>query len=105
MVKPRLRNLVTFAQMNLVDTTYVGKFDAIFCMNVLIYFSEQKRRVVLQHLYDALEPGGYIFLGHADSLTNSGIKLETLIHGDVKIYQKSLTAGRFGSVVGGEERA
>lgn len=105
MVKPRLRNLVTFAQMNLVDTTYVGKFDAIFCMNVLIYFSEQKRRVVLQHLYDALEPGGYIFLVHADSLTNSGIKLETLIHGDVKIYQKSLNAGRFGSVVGGEERA
>ena len=44
MVKPRLRNLVNFAQMNLVDATYMGKFDAMFCMNVLIYFSEEKRK-------------------------------------------------------------
>ncbi len=43
-VKPRLRKLVTFAQMNLASAVYVGRMDMIFCMNVLIYFSEERRR-------------------------------------------------------------
>jgi chemotaxis protein methyltransferase CheR len=104
MVKPRWRNMVNFVQMNLVDSTYVGKFAAVFCMNVLIYFSEDKRRAVIQRLYEALEPGGYMFLGHADSIANCGVKLETMIHGDVRIYQKPLTGARFSSTTVGEER-
>jgi chemotaxis protein methyltransferase CheR len=104
MVKPRWRNLVNFAQMNLVDTAYMGKFDAVFCMNVLIYFSEEKRKAVIQRLYEALEPGGYLFLGHADSIANSGVKVETIVHGDVLIYQKPLTNARFSSMNVGEEK-
>jgi chemotaxis protein methyltransferase CheR len=104
MVKPRLRNLVNFAQLNLVDTTYMGRFDAIFCMNVLIYFSEEKRRAVIQRMYDALEPGGYLFLGHADSISNTGIKFETVVHGDVRVYQKPPNKGRFHATTVGEER-
>lgn len=104
MVKPRWRNMVNFAQMNLVDTTYVGKFDAVFCMNVLIYFSEEKRKAVIQRLYDALEPGGYLFLGHADSISNAGVKVETIVHGDVRIYQKPLSTPRFSSPTSGEEK-
>jgi chemotaxis protein methyltransferase CheR len=98
MVKPRLRNLVTFTQMNLVEAAYVGRFDAIFCMNVLIYFSEEKRRQVAQRLYDALEPGGYLFLGHADSLANTGVKMETIIHRDVRLYQKPVNGMRFAEI-------
>ena len=41
-VKPKIRNLVTFAPMNLAQVVYMGKFDCIFCMNVLIYFSEER---------------------------------------------------------------
>jgi chemotaxis protein methyltransferase CheR len=99
MVKPRLRNLVTFTQMNLVDCAYMGKFDVVFCMNVLIYFSEEKRRAVIQKLYDALEPGGYLIFGHADSIAGAGVKLETIVHQDVRLYQKPLT-GRYASAAG-----
>ena len=49
-VKPRLRKLVTFAQMNLASAVYVGRMDMIFCMNVLIYFSEERRHALVQTL-------------------------------------------------------
>src|SRR5439155_831847 len=47
-VKPRLRKMVSFAQMNLASAVYVGRMDMIFCMNVLIYFSEERRRSLVQ---------------------------------------------------------
>ncbi len=104
MVKPRLRNLVNFTQLNLVDAAYMGKFDAVFCMNVLIYFSEEKRKAVIQRLYEALEPGGYLFLGHADSIANAGVTLETIVHGDIRIYQKPPSRPIFRGVTPAEER-
>lgn len=48
MVRPKLRSLVSFAPMNLAQAVYVGRFDCIFCMNVLIYFSEEKRAQLIQ---------------------------------------------------------
>ena len=42
-VKPRIRRMISFAQMNLAESVYVGKIDCIFCMNVLMYFSEERR--------------------------------------------------------------
>src|SRR5690242_11948243 len=65
-IRPRLRRMVNFVHMNLNNGVYVGKMDVIFCMNVLIYFSEVRRREVVQHFYSALEPGGYLFLGHSE---------------------------------------
>lgn len=104
MAKPRLRNLVKFAQTNLVETTYMGRFDAIFCMNVLIYFSDEKRRQVLQRMYEALEPGGYLFLGHAESMANTSVKFETHVYGDTRFYQKPIEGARFRSAgLGGEK--
>src|SRR5207248_1717336 len=50
-VRPRLRKMVSFAQMNLASPVYLGRMDAIFCMNVLIYFSEERRRAVVQRFY------------------------------------------------------
>src|SRR5512146_256148 len=57
-VRKRLRELVTFAPMNLAQVVYMGKFDCIFCMNVLIYFSEERRAALIQRFYEYLEPGG-----------------------------------------------
>src|SRR6201993_2885710 len=55
-VRPRLRKMVSFVHMNLNNGVYVGKMDVIFCMNVLIYFSEERRRDLVQHFYHAIEP-------------------------------------------------
>src|SRR5258708_6398715 len=68
-VRPRIRNLVTFAPMNLAQVVYMGKFDCIFCMNVLIYFSEERQAQLVQRFYEYLEPVGDLFLVHADDIS------------------------------------
>ena len=93
-VKPRIRNMVTFAPMNLAQVVYMGKFDCIFCMNVLIYFSEERQAQLIQRFYEYLEPGGYLFLGHAESIKRADVKLETHIYRDARIYQKPAASAR-----------
>jgi len=87
-VKPRLRKIVSFAQMNLASPVYVGRMDLIFCMNVLIYFSEERRRAVVQRFYDVLEPGGYLFLGHSESISKMPVKFQAIVLGDCIMYRK-----------------
>lgn len=87
-VKPRIRNLVTFAPMNLAQVVYMGKFDCIFCMNVLIYFSQELQAQLIQRFYEYLEPGGYLFLGHADSVAKADVPFETHIYQDSLLYQR-----------------
>jgi chemotaxis protein methyltransferase CheR len=91
-VKPKLRNMVTFAPLNLAQAVYMGKFDCIFCMNVMIYFSEERRAALIQRFFDYLEPGGYLFLGHAESVAKAGVNFEPIVVGDSLIYQKPLNA-------------
>jgi chemotaxis protein methyltransferase CheR len=93
-VRPRVRSLVTFAPMNLAQVVYMGKFDCIFCMNVLIYFSEERRAQLVQRFYDYLEPGGYLFLGHAESISRADVKFETHVHRDLMMYQKPASLRR-----------
>jgi chemotaxis protein methyltransferase CheR len=57
-------------------------------MNVLMYFSDQRRLTILRRFYDALEPGGYFLLGHAETLSNSPMKLEPVVLGDCRVYRK-----------------
>jgi len=87
-VKPRLRKMVNFVQMNLASPVYVGRMDLIFCMNVLIYFTEERRRVLVQRFYDALEPGGYLFLGHSESISKMPVKFQAIVLGDCILYRK-----------------
>jgi len=87
-VKPRIRKMVNFVQMNLSSPVYVGKMDLIFCMNVLIYFSEERRHTVVQRFYDALEPGGYLFLGHSESISKMPVKFQAIVLGDCIMYRK-----------------
>jgi len=87
-VRPRVRRWVSFSLMNLAQAVYVGRMDCIFCMNVLIYFSEEQRSWVLQRMYDALEPGGYLILGHSESASGAPVKLESIQHGDCILYRK-----------------
>ncbi len=70
--RPELSSLIRFARVNLSHESYPvnGKFDLIFCRNVLIYFDAPSKRRVIDRLLDRLEPRGYFFLGHSESLGN-----------------------------------
>ncbi len=103
-VKPKIRNMVTFAPMNLAQVVYMGKFDCIFCMNVLIYFSEERRAQLIQRFYEYLEPGGYLFLGHAESVAKAQVGFEPIVVGDSLIYQKP-AAGQSRKAVAAQEKA
>jgi chemotaxis protein methyltransferase CheR len=91
-VRPRIRKMISFAQMNLIEPVYAGKFDCIFCMNVLMYFSEERRVSILRRFFDALEPGGYFLLGHAESLSHLPVKFESIVLGDCRLYRKPSAA-------------
>ncbi|PSU38819.1 CheR family methyltransferase [Photobacterium phosphoreum] len=69
-VNQRVKQLVKFRPQNLKDSyVLLGKFDVIFCRNVLIYFSAETKIKVLNQLAAGLNPGGYLFLGASESLT------------------------------------
>src|SRR5262249_51134509 len=87
-IRPRLRKMVNFAQLNLASAVYLGRMDVIFCMNVMIYFSEQLRRVLVQRFYDTLEPGGYLFLGHSESISKMPVKFQAIVLNDCILYRK-----------------
>lgn len=87
-VKPAIRDRVSFVVMNLVQCPYVGRMDCIFCMNVLIYFSEERREQLIRCFYDSLEPGGYLLLGHSESLGNIPVKFEKIVFEDFLLYRK-----------------
>lgn len=71
-VVPGLRRQVQFGRLNLMDEVYpVGRdIDVIFCRNILIYFDRPTQELVLQNLCNCLNPGGYLFLGHSESLAD-----------------------------------
>jgi len=68
LVKPHYKKMVKFKRHNLKESMNVMKFDCIFCRNVLIYFDNESKTQVIQNLYNALNDGGYLILGHAESL-------------------------------------
>src|SRR6266568_9586400 len=74
LVKPRLRNLVSFTSMNLAKPAYLGRFHCIFCMAVLSRFSKSQRSALVQHLHLYLEPGGFLFLGEDEKLPAAAVK-------------------------------
>ena len=77
-----IRNMCHFGQLNLLDSgkcSIVGRVDAIFCRNVFIYFDMRSRRMAIDNLYERLVPGGYLLLGHSESLLNVSTAFE-LVH-------------------------
>jgi len=86
-VKPMLREMVKLAPMNLAQQVYLGRFDCIFC---LIYFGEALRSKLIQRFYEYLEPGGYLFLGHAESVANVPVKFNQTFMNGARLLQKPL---------------
>jgi len=73
-VVPELRRTVNFMRMNLMDPTYPvdRDVDVIFCRNVLIYFDKATQRKVVDRLCSHLRPGGYLLVGHSESMVHQG---------------------------------
>jgi len=96
-VKDMLRKWVSFRQGNILDSISLaglGSFDYIFCRNVLIYFDEESRMRAISNLVDVLRPGGYLFLGHSESLIGLQTDLEVLDLNHQIFYRKKADAGQ-----------
>jgi chemotaxis protein methyltransferase CheR len=86
-----LRSTVTFQRVNLTDPDWyrrIGKQDVIFCRNVLIYFGDETTRRVVESFYEALNPGGFLFLGHAETLSRIPSRFEAVRRPGAVIYQR-----------------
>lgn len=91
----QLRDSVRFAPVNLVEpeqTRRHGAFDVIFCRNVLIYFDDASRRIAAENLYDNLLPGGFICLGHTESMSRISPLFEVRRFDDAIVYRRPLGA-------------
>ena len=88
-VKPHLQSTITFRQMNLLEGAFPMKdpFQIIFCRNVMIYFDRATQEELVNKLARQLVPGGYLFVGHSESLSGIQHPLELI---KPAIYQKPL---------------
>ncbi|HWL71294.1 MAG TPA: protein-glutamate O-methyltransferase CheR [Geminicoccus sp.] len=82
---------VTFTSANLVDAASMaanGTFDVVFCRNVLIYFDDVSRRLAARNLFDRLNPGGFICLGHSESMMRITDRFRLRRFHDAIVYQR-----------------
>jgi chemotaxis methyl-accepting protein methylase len=92
LVKPRLRSLVTFNTMNLVRPVYIGRFDCIFCMDVLPHLSRAQRTALLERLHLYLEPGGFLFLSQTEKLSAPNLNFRPETFDGYTFHRKPLAA-------------
>ncbi|MCM1136217.1 MAG: protein-glutamate O-methyltransferase CheR [Clostridium sp.] len=86
-VKPELKEEVIFRQFNLMDPfPFRKKMHTIFLRNVMIYFDDKTKGELVQKVYDALEPGGYLFIGTTETLDRSNTPFQII---QPSIFRKS----------------
>ncbi|HEX2525440.1 MAG TPA: CheR family methyltransferase [Geminicoccus sp.] len=86
-----LRESVTFTSVNLIDAVSMasnGSFDIIFCRNVLIYFDDVSRRLAARNLFSQLNPGGFVCLGHSESMMRITDRFNMRRFDDAIVYQR-----------------
>ncbi|MEF2144398.1 MAG: protein-glutamate O-methyltransferase CheR [Desulfovibrionaceae bacterium] len=90
-LRPQLKRLVTFRQINLNDRSQLRTIecsDIVFCRNVIIYFDEDMKRRVINAFYDNLGKDGYLFIGHSESLHNISRAFKPEHHPGAIVYRK-----------------
>ncbi|MCU7932166.1 MAG: methyltransferase domain-containing protein [Candidatus Thiodiazotropha sp. (ex Codakia rugifera)] len=90
-VRPEIKRRVSFRSLNLTSSYQaMGKFDVIFCRNVLIYFSNDLKKDIVDRMADVLNPGGYLFLGSTESINQLTNRFEMKVgHGGISYRLKS----------------
>jgi chemotaxis protein methyltransferase CheR len=88
-IAPNLRQRILFRRLNLMDENYgiAGLMDVIFCRNVIIYFDRQTQERIIKKICRHLIPGGYLFMGHSETLANMNIDVQYV---GASAYQKPL---------------
>ena len=90
-VAERIRALCHFGQLNILEeerTRLLGRMDAVFCRNVLIYFDAHARRRAIDVFHERLHAGGVLLLGHSESLLNVSTAFELLHLREDLVYRK-----------------
>jgi chemotaxis protein methyltransferase CheR len=90
-----IRDAVEFTRVNLAepaDTRPYRNFDVIFCRNLLIYFDDVSRKMAAETFYEALRPGGFVCLGHSESMSRISSLYKVRKFPDAIVYQKGLEA-------------
>jgi chemotaxis protein methyltransferase CheR len=90
-VQARVRAMCQFGQLNLLDrdkTSLLGRVDAIFCRNVLIYFDAESRKRVIETFYERLHPGGHLLLGHSETLLHVSTAFELAHLSSDMVYRR-----------------
>lgn len=88
-----LRNSVEFTRVNIVDTKETKRyrgFDIVFCRNLLIYFDDLSRKIAVENLFDAMNPGGFICLGHSESMSRISPIFKVRKFPEAIVYQRPL---------------
>lgn len=95
-INEKIHGWVQFSRINLRDRMQVkalGRFDLIFCRNVIIYFDISAKRKVIETLNESLVPGGYLLLGHSESLVNISTQFDLKHLENDMVYRKPLETG------------
>ena len=94
-LRDEVRAPVSFARVNLLDDAahdLVGTVDVLFCRNVLIYFDTAVRTRVIESFYRRLAPGGYLLLGHSETLLSLSTAFELVQLRNDTVYRKPVSA-------------
>jgi len=88
-IKDNVKKLVSFRHLNLLNSySLLGRFDIVFCRNVLIYFSPEVKTKILSQIHDVLNPKGYLYLGASESMSGLNQNFDMLRCNPGIIYQK-----------------
>lgn len=89
-VRPELQRLVEFRPLNLLGANWPvkGPFDAIFCRNVMIYFSDEVKKQLVRGFFNNLRPGGYLYIGHSETLHGISKAFKLVYFKNALVYQK-----------------
>lgn len=90
-VKKELKDMVVFDYHNLKNDNGLRNLDVIFCRNVMIYFDMQEQRRLAVKFHEAINPGGYLFIGHAESFQGMSTGFQFVYHNKGTAYKKNQT--------------
>lgn len=94
-IRDEIRQSIDFSVANIIKPTDMSRFrqvDVIFCRNLLIYFDDLSRREAVELMYEAMAPGGFICLGHSESMSRISSMFRPRKFGDTVVYQKPPTS-------------